>query len=97
MARRASIISPIRAIRVRNKDLASLDRSDDFAGLHAFGADSQSLCGAVMHNANALQIRQPSAFCLRSAKRPRTGVLVTDVLSKLRAFAAGITSVSHVM
>lgn len=68
-----------------------------FPGLQALGAYTLSFRRAVLNCANGLQVRQPSALCPRGTESPCSGVDVSDVLAELRAFAANITNVRHIL
>lgn len=70
--------------------------SDDFAGLHAFRADFSAFRRVVLHDSNALQVRQPSPLRPLGTKSPGPGVNVSNVLSELGPLAADLTSVCHI-
>ena len=57
-------------------------------GLQALGAYSDSDCRRLISYSNTLQVREPSALGLRRSKRPRTGVLMANILAVLRTLTA---------
>lgn len=62
---------------------------DDFAGLNAAGTDADALASAVDLGLDGLEVHVPAAA---------GGVVgVRDVVAELRAFAAKITFVCHVL
>lgn len=73
----------------------TLRYANDFARLYAFRANAEFDGPTVDTRAHRLQIRQPSSLCARSAKSPRSGMDVSNVLPKLGTFAAYITDAGH--
>ena len=59
-----------------------------FAGLQALHADPDLLCGAAVGDAGSLQVWEPAMLGARRSKCPRSGVYVTNILTKLRFLAA---------
>ena len=61
----------------------------DFAGLEAVGADTNPLARTFHNRVDRTQVHVPAT--------PRGVVGVTDLVSKLRAFAADIADFCHVV
>src|SRR6476660_7029534 len=69
--------------------LAADRRFNDLAGLEAGGADADALVGAVHAGAHGTQVHVPAAAA--------HVVSVADLISKLRAFAADVANLCHLI